>query len=53
MDVPLFLRGVPGIGVPPIMRKSGVRLFVYPEQFFSSINSEGRKNGLGNNQVSG
>ena len=29
MDVSLSLRGVPGIGVPPIMRETGVRLFLY------------------------
>ena len=31
MDVPLSLRGVPGIGVPPIMRETGVRLFCAAE----------------------
>jgi len=29
MDVPLSLRGVPGIGVPPIMREAGARFFVF------------------------
>ena len=28
MDVLLSLRGVPGIGVPPIMRETGVRFFI-------------------------
>lgn len=28
MDVLLSLRGVPGIGVPPIMRETGVRFFM-------------------------
>ena len=40
MDVSLSLRGVPGIGVPPIMRKTGVRLFMlnYKTRILSTSN---------------
>lgn len=40
MDVLLSLRGVPGIGVPPIMRETGVRLFFYKKQ---AHNNRGEK----------
>ena len=40
MDVLLSLRGVPGIGVPPIMREIRVRLFLQKK----AHNNKGERN---------